>query len=1520
MAKKKKKKQGFLRRAWHTKKGKYIIIASLVVLVPTIALGAASVYTPWATQTAQKAVGRQAVKDMKEKAKHPIKTAIQQGAYDITHIGPRSKKVEDAENKKERQASKSGRSAFDPVKGKSQSAYFKDIMANDSATGDALKRLKAKNPSKYNEIMNGIKARGGMKNGKMSAAAQKYLDDELAKVDPTFKKQMQQNAKNTSKDGKDAANSNDEDSSFKSKIASALLHIFWSTGLGKWLEQNGAAGTIFTYNPLTDGNYGHLDQADVVSQLQDKVDNHPSQLMFPASAYSTKFTAVIDAISPGMYGLAAVMLVAAVIIGATKMGAGQMFNGPQSRVNWYHNMIDVIISVCGIFCLPIFIRMMLQLDGAFLISFASLLQNTPNGTGNGHSMMLTALQLGFDDNTIKAVTKGDWLGSGFAGVIFTIIYIWAIIGLSFWIKYYYFARMIAFIILMVLGPIFIAMWPFDIGKARTLNWLRDVVGTIFIQPIHAFTITMMAFLISINSANFGGLAQSTDDKKKAIATMSGQTTSDNAISNALTQLTSAGQDFTVANHFEMMVMAIIVLILFQPVSKGIASLFGIGTNMLDNIHSSTSRTLLTGTAIAGTAALGLAGGALAGASSAAHGASFAKAAIQQKLGEKALDKAEKKGSLGKQSLLRRKTALSNLGKQKDDQKQKALRDLAKANGIVGPNAGRLIGAAAGAGTGNVANVVALTAAGGAIGEKAAKLNQMGVGLGALGLKRANLRRAHDNHVKAINAATNRTLAQEEQSKVDANPGPEGSITDQVKNNSRLSDQDRAAALRNAQAYETSGVNGQKPTPSSEALNQRLQMEKNKDINGKYIPNSKVQSNIQSVMDSIPDGQKYDQVNGVPQNEAALQTKAQAMGFDLAKWRDLHRADFKDAPKAEQQQLMAAAANDAMNNMRGDLSQASQIAAGNAGAATRDIRTPMSINEIQKAKQVGKGQYEDAMRIAHPNDFKAFKNTREYQKGLVRAQSQALDKAYANSNGGVIGHEDMSQDPAFNASVIDANRYKDSLGDQMDRLAFSPELNKRILGSTEGINGKSMVQKLDAGRGDTAQTIDTSLLSKMRAQRAYTMRNEGFKINGRPINENDLNKIYPQTPFKDDTGNTLRTPQEIADYLQKENLNNYGQVNASQNEWNQLSNITEQALRSGSAGKLTSMASGLFGMGTPTSSSRMGRLASPNAQPNSGLLGKLTSSNPYVHPTNTWSMDQVRQNVPIQNDDEGKPVGVNPGSIRSVITNNYSMLQARDKDGVYHTVGNLGPGDGSLGANDKAYQDYDLTPNGTLTPMIDSSTHRPTTPYRLDNGNPVPITLPNGAPDLGTYFDHSDSGNVFNSPASRPYAYSSYRGIPYAKAASQAIAEGKPIYGNSFANYKNKQIQGNYDGVVITGEDPLTHEQQVLSEEFDNTIWPGMDTGYQFTLPIKESAGDYVFDTSRSPQLIPDSGALQDPARQESLRDEMNSLFNAKKKNICNYVNSTMLPITKPNIRNFMANNYPGQNFDALDTFSKQPEP
>src|SRR5699024_3589861 len=146
--------------------------------------------------------------------------------------------------------------------------------------------------------------------------------------------------------------------------------------------------------------------------------------------------------------------------------------------------------------------------------------------------------------------------------------------------------------------------------------------------------------------------------------------------------------------------------------------------------------------------------------------------------------------------------------------------------------------------------------------------------------------------------------------------------------------------------------------------------------------------------------------------------------------------------------------------------------------TRDIRTPMSINEIQKAKADGRGQYEDAMRLAHTNDFESFKNTREYQKGLVRAQSKALDNAYANSNGGVVSHEDMSQDPAFNASVIDANRYKDSLGDQMESMAFSPDLNKRILGTTDGINGKSMVQKLDAGHGDTAQTIDTSLLSKI----------------------------------------------------------------------------------------------------------------------------------------------------------------------------------------------------------------------------------------------------------------------------------------------------------------------------------------------------------------------------------------------------------------------------------------------------------
>lgn len=59
-----------------------------------------------------------------------------------------------------------------------------------------------------------------------------------------------------------------------------------------------------------------------------------------------------------------------------------------------------------------------------------------------------------------------------------------------------------------------------------------------------------------------------------------------------------------AMHFETIVIGFIVLILFQPISKSLASLFGIETNILDNIHQSTSNTLQSAALVAGGAIIG----------------------------------------------------------------------------------------------------------------------------------------------------------------------------------------------------------------------------------------------------------------------------------------------------------------------------------------------------------------------------------------------------------------------------------------------------------------------------------------------------------------------------------------------------------------------------------------------------------------------------------------------------------------------------------------------------------------------------------------------------------------------------------------------------------------------------------------------------------------------------------------------------------------------------------------------------
>lgn len=158
------------------------------------------------------------------------------------------------------------------------------------------------------------------------------------------------------------------------------------------------------------------------------------------------------------------------------------------------------------------------------------------------------------------------------------------------------------------------------------------------------------------------------------------------------------------------------------------------------------------------------------------------------------------------------------------------------------------------------------------------------------------------------------------------------------------------------------------------------------------------------------------------------------------------------------------------------------------------------------------------------------------------------------------------------------------------------------------------------------------------------------------------------------------------------------------------------------------------------------------------------------------------------------------------------------------------------------------------------------------------------------------------------------GMPYAPQTSRALANGERVYGDDFAHFTNKEIRGNYDGVVMTGVDPRDGETKVLSEQFDNTIWPGMDSGYEFKLPVHESAGAYVIEPDKA-QVNPINSSA-DPTKLKNLKGDMINVFRSRQNGIQNYINEAVMQPTKPNMHNFISNHPGYESINLLDTFTK----
>lgn len=100
------------------------------------------------------------------------------------------------------------------------------------------------------------------------------------------------------------------------------------------------------------------------------------------------------------------------------------------------------------------------------------------------------------------ITGDDTLSSD-TGLIGKVLINFILIGVGIWANFYYLVRKITLLILLPLGPVMLVCWMFPAWKGVTLTWIKETVGTIFIQSIHAFTFWIVA---SISNAETGLIA------------------------------------------------------------------------------------------------------------------------------------------------------------------------------------------------------------------------------------------------------------------------------------------------------------------------------------------------------------------------------------------------------------------------------------------------------------------------------------------------------------------------------------------------------------------------------------------------------------------------------------------------------------------------------------------------------------------------------------------------------------------------------------------------------------------------------------------------------------------------------------------------------------------------------------------------------------------------------------------------------------------------------------------------------
>ncbi|USL10964.1 hypothetical protein [Bacillus bombysepticus] len=201
-------------------------------------------------------------------------------------------------------------------------------------------------------------------------------------------------------------------------------------------------------------------------------------------------TKVLDTGMPVMFKLVAFCVLVSVVITAAKYSATAI--NPNNRTALIEYAKDLMIISIFLWHLDYFYTLIFEINSWIIIEFRDAV-NVASGGNFDPDKGTKFLQSGFGGAGLTITELG--LKGHENDYMFIIFGLFIEAGLIVWANFYYLMRAVSLYVLMLIGPLMVGMWLFPQKKQQTLYWIREFIGAVFIQAIHAITLWLIISLI-----------------------------------------------------------------------------------------------------------------------------------------------------------------------------------------------------------------------------------------------------------------------------------------------------------------------------------------------------------------------------------------------------------------------------------------------------------------------------------------------------------------------------------------------------------------------------------------------------------------------------------------------------------------------------------------------------------------------------------------------------------------------------------------------------------------------------------------------------------------------------------------------------------------------------------------------------------------------------------------------------------------------------------------------------------------